>query len=80
MLHIAEYVVINSGIQRLKYRYHLQSLDGSFVRRWDNAPHYPDLATFPDHCHLASGEVIPSPATDIPSVLLALVPLLETKS
>ena len=27
------------------------------IVRWDNAPHFPDIETFPHHCHNKKGEV-----------------------
>lgn len=33
------------------YSFHWQTTSGSLIYRWDNAPHYPDLATFPHHRH-----------------------------
>ena len=35
------------------YSYHIQK-DGKMVRRWDNAPHWPERKTFPHHYHLHS--------------------------
>ncbi|MFZ2376633.1 MAG: DUF6516 family protein [Methanothrix sp.] len=35
------------------YSYHLQKND-KLVRRWDNAPHWPEMNTFPHHLHLGS--------------------------
>lgn len=32
-----------------KYAFHWQRPDNSYLVRWDNAPHYPDLASFPHH-------------------------------
>ena len=34
------------------YSYHLQNRNGELIARWDNAPHHPDLYTFPHHKHL----------------------------
>lgn len=34
-----------------KYSFHWQRRDGLLICRWDNAPHYPDFATFPHHIH-----------------------------
>lgn len=34
--------------------------------RWDNAPHFPALSTFPHHLHDESGQAIPSPLTALP--------------
>jgi len=31
------------------------------ILRWDNAPHYPDVANAPHHFHNEAGEVGPSP-------------------
>jgi hypothetical protein len=33
------------------YSYHAQKNE-KMVRRWDNAPHWPDMKTFPHHIHL----------------------------
>lgn len=45
-------VVLDGAV--LKYAYHWESRNGTFISRWDNAPHYPGLATFPHHCHLSA--------------------------
>lgn len=45
-----------------KYAYHWMAADGSLRRRWDNAPHWPDVATAPHHVHL-SGPASPDPST-----------------
>jgi predicted RNase H-like nuclease (RuvC/YqgF family) len=33
------------------YSYHIQK-DGKMVRRWDNAPHWPEMKTFPHYFHM----------------------------
>jgi len=35
----------------LKYSYHWQSANNEAIARWDNAPHYRTLASFPHHRH-----------------------------
>jgi hypothetical protein len=35
------------------YSYHVQKNERK-VRRWDNAPHWPEVKTFPHHIHLKS--------------------------
>ncbi len=35
----------------LKYSYHWQSVSNEAIVRWDNAPHYRTLASFPHHRH-----------------------------
>jgi len=36
------------------YNFHWQNPDGLLIKRWDNAPHHPELNGFPDHVHSAS--------------------------
>lgn len=73
-LHVAEYVCTSPIVRRLKYRYHLQTLSGQLISRWDNAGHYRQIATFADHRHDAQQVVHPSPPMDIPTVLVAILP------
>ncbi len=46
LLHISE----SLGIGYRNYSYHIQKED-AMVRRWDNAPHWPAMKTFPHHLH-----------------------------
>ena len=48
-LHAREYVDENHR----KYTFHWQDPDGKLISRWDNAPHFRELATFPHHKHLS---------------------------
>jgi hypothetical protein len=55
-------------------RYSYQELSHRPLRRWDNAPHYPSLPTFPHHHHDVNGAVSESPLSgepllDLPRVL-----------
>jgi hypothetical protein len=77
-LHLAEYVVTEPDLQRLKYRYHLQRANGAMLARWDNVPHHRDVHTFPDHRHNASGSVHPSPPIDVFQLLTAVVPFITS--
>lgn len=76
-LHIAEYVITEPDIRRLKYRYHLQSPESKLIVRWDNAPHHPEIDTHPDHFHISEKKVKQSPAMDIPQVLAAVLTFIE---
>ncbi|MFO7540408.1 MAG: DUF6516 family protein [Chloroflexota bacterium] len=38
--------------QSRKYAYQWMEPDGTLRRRWDNAPHWPDVPTSPNHVHL----------------------------
>ncbi|MFN2356962.1 MAG: DUF6516 family protein [Desulfotignum sp.] len=35
----------------LNYRYHFQDINNNLVFRYDNAPHFPGFANFPNHRH-----------------------------
>jgi hypothetical protein len=68
ILEFAEYAQIEAGrISRQTYSYHWQTRKGVLLKRWDNAPHHPEIATFPDHLH--KGDVI----TESKPMTLALV-------
>lgn len=58
-------------------RYSYQEFTDKPLQHWDNAPHFPQLSTFPHHHHDLYGSVIESslvgdPMTDLPLVLNAL--------
>lgn len=42
---------------KLKYRYQYMNQAGELVFRYDNAPHHPEIPTFPHHKHLVNGVV-----------------------
>jgi predicted RNase H-like nuclease (RuvC/YqgF family) len=48
---------VNEGIGEhyRRYSYHLQK-GGKMIRRWDNAPHWMDIRTFPFHVHLPDAD------------------------
>jgi hypothetical protein len=50
----------------LKYSFHWQDAEGNLKRRWDNAPHYPNLPNAPHHIHAADGFV--TEASQIPTI------------
>lgn len=47
ILHITELQTPNYQ----KYSYHWQKENGEMLIRWDNAPHYKKIKTFPHHRH-----------------------------
>ena len=65
------------------YVYHYQSADGALLFRYDNSPHYPDLATFPHHKHVAtagSETVEPAQPPTLAEVLREIDSLLYASS
>jgi hypothetical protein len=60
MLHISAVLVDDSRLEMRdylfadgsrKYAYQWMEADGSLRQRWDNAPHWPYVATSPHHVH-----------------------------
>lgn len=75
-LHVREIVLAG---QFRKYAYHWQNASGQLLRRWDNAAHWPQVATHPHHQHLGNDNtVIASNATTLEEVLAII--LLQLKS
>lgn len=55
LFELTERLVEEKGtLSTNKYRHHWQSSDGQVIKRWDNAPHHPEIDTFPHHLHDAS--------------------------
>ena len=51
------------------YRYQWMNKSQTVLRRrWDNTPHHPELAGFPDHCHVAQA-IQPSKPMDLAALL-----------
>jgi hypothetical protein len=65
------------------YDYSYQVFDNDPLCRWDNKEHFPELKTFPHHCHTMEGSVVESalqgdPANDLIKVLAELNRLFKT--
>lgn len=61
-----------------KYSYHWQSADEGFMIRWDNAPHHPEIVTYPDHKHVDE-EVFSSNRISVEEVLSAIAAQIEIR-
>lgn len=67
LIHIREYLFSAGG---RKYVYHWQKDNGKFIGRWDNAPHWRSVNTFPDHFHDGHPKnVVASQIKDIHSII-----------
>jgi hypothetical protein len=61
ILEAFEFVLASPyAVQTQTYRIHWQWADGQLKRRWDNAPHYPDILTFPHHVHVGPSDHVES--------------------
>lgn len=69
LLEFDEAIILrNEQIVRLRYAYHYQNELGELIFRYDNAPHYPHILTYPHHKHVGLA-VEPSRAPDLSDVL-----------
>jgi len=70
-IEIFEYVNEKTkGITSLKYSYHWQNSDNILIKRWDNAPHFPNIESFPHHIHTDSNSV--REVTKVPNIFSVL--------
>lgn len=46
-------------VESYRYSYHWQTKEGKMLLRWDNAPHWKQLKTYPHHKHLGK-KILPS--------------------
>ncbi|RLI13665.1 hypothetical protein DRO33_00855 [Candidatus Bathyarchaeota archaeon] len=61
----AKIILINSSVlyvreiwrneEKVAFSYFWFSPDGRLIEGWDNAPHHPEIETFPDHAHTREG-------------------------
>lgn len=58
------------GLHGKRYSFHWQRADGGLICRWNNAPHHPEIASFPHHLHVGDqGRVQAHAAVDVFGVL-----------
>ncbi|NOX60981.1 MAG: hypothetical protein GXP42_03400 [Chloroflexi bacterium] len=68
-LQVVEKLIVERfTIIKARYSYHYQRADGALVFRYDNAPHHPEISTFPHHKHVGKA-VVPSSPPDLIEVL-----------
>ena len=68
-----------TSIVKEDYSYHYQKGD-TLIFRYDNAPHHPEILTFPHHKHTSTGEVIPAAEPHIREILREIDSILEVRS
>jgi hypothetical protein len=58
-----------------KYRFHYMNNRGDMLFRYDNAPHYPELSSFPNHKHIGN-RTTPAAPPDLQTILNEISALL----
>jgi Family of unknown function (DUF6516) len=71
LLELTERIEVRArAIVVTKYRHHWQDHTGRLIKRWDNAPHYPHVPSFPHHLHDgAEDNVVEHPPVDALQIL-----------
>jgi len=67
-LFFKEYLFSNG---ERKYAFNWVDAAGKLLYRWDNAPHWPDVITFPYHKHV-EGQVLASRETTLEEILMVI--------
>jgi len=74
LVEMSERVVLKKDetLETTTYSFHWQNSDNKLVKRWDNAPHHPEIQTYPNHVHIEKEDnVSPSfPVTGLEVILL----------
>jgi len=60
------------------YSYHWQTKGGKLIIRWDNAPHYKNISTYPHHKHIKE-KIFPNYAITCEEILKEIEVVLEDK-
>ncbi len=77
-LHFTEVMDAEVG-RKLKYRYQCLDAGQGLVFRYDNAPHHPEVATFPHHKH-APMQIEPSAEPTLEGVLLEISRIIQKEA
>lgn len=67
-LHFMEFVDVSKNIERFKYSYHYEDANNAMIFRYDMAPHFRDIETFPHHKH-EKEKVMPSNKASLKEIL-----------
>jgi len=69
LLHVIEaWIIEQNSIRCVHYTYHYQNREGDLIFRYDNAPHHPEIETYPEHKHVAA-RVVAARRPDLAEVL-----------
>jgi hypothetical protein len=78
-LEISKALVVEEGaLTWLSYRYHWQDASGRVILRYDNAPHHPEVQSFPHHKHVEE-TVVASDRPTLPDLLAEIQRLLPKR-
>lgn len=74
-LHFMEFVDVSKGIEKYKYSYHYEDINGVMIFRYDMAPHFREVETYPHHKH-EGNKVVASKEPSLKEVLYEIEKLI----
>ena len=79
-LEFSEYTrLVRNQVEVVTYSFSWTNASGELLRRWDNAPHFPDLHQAPHHVHEGKEDrVVPGSSISIADVLDAIAGSLQS--
>jgi len=75
-LHFMEFVDVGKKIEKYKYSYHYEDNSRSLIFRYDIAPHYRNIETFPHHKHVGGNKVVASKEPSLKEILYEIEKLI----
>jgi len=76
ILHFMEFVDVGKQIEKYKYSYHYEGNDRALIFRYDIAPHFKNIETFPHHKHEIDNKVVASKEPSLEEILYEIEKLI----
>ena len=76
ILHFVEFVDSGKKIEKFKYSYHYENNSKNLIFRYDMAPHFRNIETYPHHKHMANNNVVASKEPSLEDVLYEIEKLI----
>jgi len=75
-LHFVEFIDVSEKVEKYKYSYHYVDDNGVMIFRYDMAPHFKDVETFPHHKHEGEKKIVASKEPSLKEILYEIEKLI----
>lgn len=75
-LYFVEFVDVSENVEKYKYSYHYEDVNTVMIFRYDMAPHFRDIKTFPHHKHERDEKVVASKEPSLKEILYEIEKLI----
>lgn len=69
VLYFMEFVDVGDTIEKYKYSYNYEDIESTLIFRYDVAPHFRDVESFPHHKHEIGNRIVASKEPSLKEVL-----------